>query len=555
MKNNRVIALLNEDKTEMKSMLINGKKYNMGKNETYPEFYQRLKKEVGYDFLEGTEIITQSLKSYNNRNRKKAAAIAVAGVMGLTGMTYGLTACKANDTKNKAEQSQEYNSLIANETNPELKAIYEKLLKYNDGEELVKELQLIDRLQSDINEIAIANPDGKGKVSYVLAEELAAIHDVYNANLDEKTILESEEIGRCYYFSGQANLINLSQGARDVQEIESLIDESNVKTYQEKMQTETQKALDNYNIAPKSFKNLAKEIYGSRNSNPESQMEMAFGQPGIALALNNGLTGKELKNYQEASKTEGTQANRLFKEAYSETKSFAIAKGETSIKKQSLINDALEIMDEKNHVNEYDNTGYDPSTTKKGKEMIKAIIGDLAIDGNGGYWIINQKTTTTHKRTPITKEEAINKFGKDKVKKAEQEAEANTKVDTDGDGKVDKPIPEANKDEQERAEQEVASYEKSYSAGQNDYINGRGYNPSGYNSSAYAAGWNNAKNVYEEQKDKQPTKPTQPATQPATQPTTQPTTEVKQVKRVETNNEVIDLEETSYKNSNARVRA
>lgn len=450
----------------------------------------------------------------SKRLKTKIAIYAGTVILGAGAAAYGLTGCNKEEPKITTEVSTEQNNteakenyLLADETNPELKEIYKQLLEYSDGEELIKELQLIDNLQEEINDIAIANPDDKGKVSYILAEELAAIHDVYNANLDEKTILESEEIGRCYYFSGQANLINLSQGSKDVQEIDTLIDEdSSVKDYQEKLQTETQKTLDDYNIAPKSFKKLAKEIYSNRNSNPEAQIEMSFGQPGLVLALNNGLTGKQLKNYQEASKKEGTQANRLFKEAYSDTKKFSVEENTINIEKQKLINDALETMNEKNHTLEYDNTGYNPSTTKKGKEMIKTIVGDIAVDGSGEYYEVKKstdKTTTTHTRKKITKQEATKKFGKKAVEKAEKKAEAKTKVDTNGDGKKDTTIPKANKKEQEKKQELQNDYPKGYKDGQVAFTNGGSSKASSGSSSykdGYKDGYAHAKSVYDAQK-------------------------------------------------------
>lgn len=612
MKNNeKIIAIFDgkkPTKSNMKSMIIDGKEYEMAENETYPQFYHRVSKEYGKDILAEREIEIHTVKSYSKAtkqlersvkrsvNTKRVAAAAVAGTLALSGVGIGLTSCSNNESANSNQtQEQEYDNLIANEDDQELKEIYQKLLKYADGEELVKELQMIDSLQEEINGIAIQNPDAEGKVSYVLSEELAAIHDVYNANLEDKTILESEEIGRCYYFSGQANLINLSQGSRDVQEIDSLIiDGTTVESYQEKMQTETQKALDDFNIAPKSFKKLAKEIYGNRNSNPEAQMEMAWGQPGLALTLNNGLTGKELANYQEASKNEGTQANRLFKEAYSDTKRFAVTKNGISIQKQSLINDALEEMNKKNHVYEYDNTNYNPSTTEKGQDMIKSIIGNLAVDGSGNYWVISKKTSTTTKRKQITKEQAEKQFGKEKVKEAEKEAEKNTKVDTDGDGKKDTNIPEANKKEEEKKNEMVNDYPAGYSAGQRAFTNGGSSTTSSGSSEyqrGYREGYAHAKSVYDKQKQKdnkteetwtpEPTTPskndnkTTPSQkeQQEIKPEentwveeemhyqTQSTKSVQQVKKVESySNDKVDVIEiemsdgVSYKSSVARTR-
>ena len=229
---------------------------------------------------------------------------------------------KESYAKSKTEQSVDSNKV--KEENQKLKKLYEKLLKYENGKQIVKQLQFIDKKHEQINSVAIKNPDAKGKVSYITAEELAAISDVYNAQNNQKTLLENEDLIRCNYFTGQAALINLSQGSRDVQEIDDLFKDEKLGTKQQEIQKETQKTLDNLNVATSGFINMLKDVYGSRGSNPELQSEVAFGQAGLAAALTDKMSGKTLKNYQEASKTEGGQLSELITKASSDSKRAAV---------------------------------------------------------------------------------------------------------------------------------------------------------------------------------------------------------------------------------------
>ena len=194
---------------------------------------------------------------------------------------------------------------------------------------------------------------------------------------NQKTLLENEDLIRCNYFTGQAALINLSQGSRDVQEIDDLFKDEKLGTKQQEIQKETQKRLDNLNVATSGVTNMLKDVYGTRDSNLELQSEVAFGQAGLAAALTDKMSGKTIK---------------------------------------------------------------------------------------------------------ISKQEAIKKFGKNAVKEAENKADANVKFDTDGDGKVDTSMNEANKKEEEM--QEAAyKYEKDYDQGRSDGYAGRAKakNTPGYN--------------------------------------------------------------------------
>jgi len=515
----KIEGILNEEKDELIAFVVDGIYYEREESEDLKEFYSRVAEDCqskGIDFhntyMNSASIKTLTEQEYAKKiekvlpatesvqskiNGKKAVAGAAA--LMLASFTLGTYADEISDfMKDKygasADDGQE-SQYVINEENPKLKAVYEKILKYENGEEIVKRLELVDDTHARINQIAIENPDENGKVSYIEAEEVAAIHDVYNADTNQKTLLEDEDTIRCNYFTGQAALINLSQGSRDVQEIDGLFANPKLAEKQRDIQGKTQKTLDNLNIATPGFVNMLNEIYGTRGSNPELQSEVAFGQPGLAAAITPEMTGETLANFQEASKKEGGQLGELIIKASKDSKRAAVEDNEINLEKQDLINEAFEIMDEKQKLNEYDRTDYDPSTTEKGKDMVKEMLGDFGITSGGD---IVQYDKTTNTRRKVSRDEAVNKFGEDKVK----EKEDKVKVDTDGDGKNDKPLDDANEDSKEEADTYAEDYSKGYKAGQIAFTQGGSSTTSsgsqGYKD-GYKAGYAHAKAVYDNQ--------------------------------------------------------
>ncbi len=488
--------------------------------------------------VENVKTADDYLKQKIKRN-KKIAAIAIAATMALTTIPTGIadavlgkiapTVTKVfaqnkddNNNNNKNSKSSAY---TINEEDQTLKSIYQKLIKYDNGTNLVKKLEEIDDLHEDINKVAIANPDAKGKVSYIEAEELAAISDVYNSQNSKKTLLENAEEIRCNYFTGQAALNNLSQGSRDVQEIDSLFKTKELKDKQIEIQNHTQETLNNLNMATPEFLAMLNEIYSNRGSNPELQSEVAFGQPGLAAALAQ-MTGETLENYQYAAKTDGSQLSGLINDAAKDSKRFAAEDNEINLEKQALINEALAAIDAK-RLKGYDRTDFDPSTTAKGKDMVQTIIGNLGITAGGDYVVrTTTKTTTTTRK--VSRAEAVKIFGEEAVKKAEDE------VDSKFDEMTDDSKEQGNKDAQDRA--------AGYKAGQLAFVNG-GSSTTSSGSAAYQQGYRegyqHAKQTYEDQvkeEDKtedtfvpedpttENTKPTNPTTptEPETVPTEEP---------------------------------
>lgn len=465
----------------------------------------------------------------NHKRNKKIAAFVIAATMALTTIPTGIADAVLGKiaptvTKVSADDKNSENYTIKEEDQT-LKSIYQKLIKYDNGKNLVKKLEEIDDLHEDINKVAIANPDAKGKVSYIEAEELAAISDVYNSQNSKKTLLENAEEIRCNYFTGQAALNNLSQGSRDVQEIDSLFKTKELKDKQIEIQNHTQETLNNLNMATPEFLAMLNEIYSNRGSNPELQSEVAFGQPGLAAALAQ-MTGETLENYQYAAKTDGSQLSGLINDAAKDSKRFAAEDNEINLEKQALINEALAAIDAK-RLKGYDRTDFDPSTTAKGKDMVQTIIGNLGITAGGDYVVrTTTKTTTTTRK--VSRAEAVKIFGEEAVKKAEDE------VDSKFDEMTDDSKEQGNKDAQDRA--------AGYKAGQLAFVNG-GSSTTSSGSAAYQQGYRegyqHAKQTYEDQvkeEDKtedtfvpedpttENTKPTNPTTptEPETVPTEEP---------------------------------
>ena len=465
----------------------------------------------------------------NHKRNKKIAAFVIAATIALTTIPTGIADAVLGKiaptvTKVSADDKNSENYTIKEEDQT-LKSIYQKLIKYDNGKNLVKKLEEIDDLHEDINKVAIANPDAKGKVSYIEAEELAAISDVYNSQNSKKTLLENAEEIRCNYFTGQAALNNLSQGSRDVQEIDSLFKTKELKDKQIEIQNHTQETLNNLNMATPEFLAMLNEIYSNRGSNPELQSEVAFGQPGLAAALAQ-MTGETLENYQYAAKTDGSQLSGLINDAAKDSKRFAAEDNEINLEKQALINEALAAIDAK-RLKGYDRTDFDPSTTAKGKDMVQTIIGNLGITAGGDYVVrTTTKTTTTTRK--VSRAEAVKIFGEEAVKKAEDE------VDSKFDEMTDDSKEQGNKDAQDRA--------AGYKAGQLAFVNG-GSSTTSSGSAAYQQGYRegyqHAKQTYEDQvkeEDKtedtfvpedpttENTKPTNPTTptEPETVPTEEP---------------------------------
>ena len=558
-------VIVDEERKKIKKVCVNGKIHTRRKNETYKHFLGRIakKKGNGIPFLEvmktndyfgyTKEEYRKKIKEINPANHKIRKGVAtlliIIGLAGAVKYFSGLVN-PIKDDKNSYAKTTTSQSI---EDNQKFNKICKKLLKYENGEEIVETLKLIDKHHKKINEIAMQNPDANGKVSYIKAEELAAISDVYNAQNDTKTLTETEDRIRCLSSSGQSVLINLSQGSKKVGRTDELFKTKKLSSEQKKLQDETQATLDNNNIATPGLINMMDDIYKTRNSNPELQVEVAFGQSGLAGALTDQLSGDTLENYQSVAKEEVGQYSYLIETASVPTKKASIEDNEENLEKQRLINSGLKAIDDK-RLNGLDRTDYNPSTTEKGKNMVRQMFGDLGITASGSY-VIKTSTSSKHTTKVISREEAIERFGKSKI----EQIERTIKVDTDGDGKNDTPLDKANIDSKKQGEQEAKDRNAGNKAGQRAFSNGDPSTTSKGSAAyreGYAEGYQHAKDVYEKQqkqdskkeennfvKENTTTKPSEPTPEPEKPPvidewhpeTTQNTQPTRQkVEKVET---------------------
>lgn len=558
-------VIVDEERKKIKKVCVNGKIHTRRKNETYKHFLGRIakKKGNGIPFLEvmktndyfgyTKEEYRKKIKEVNPANHKirkrVAAGLIIIGLAGAVNYFPGLVKA-IKDDKNSYAKTTTSQSI---EDNQKFNKICKKLLKYENGEEIVETLKLIDKHHKKINEVAMQNPDANGKVSYIKAEELAAISDVYNAQNDTKTLTETEDRIRCLSSIGQSVLINLSQGSKKVGRTDELFKTKKLSSEQKKLQDETQATLDNNNIATPGLINMIDDIYKTRNSNPELQVEVAFGQSGLAGALTDQLSGDTLENYQSVAKEEVGQYSYLIETASVPTKKASIEDNEENLEKQKLINSGLKAIDDK-RLKGLDRTDYNPSTTEKGKDMVKQMFGELGITASGSY-VIKQSTSSKHTTKVISREEAIERFGKSKI----EQIERTIKVDTDGDGKNDTPLDKANSDSKKQGVQESKDRNAGNKAGQDAFSKGEPSTTSKGSAAyreGYAAGYQHAKDVYEKQqkqdskkeennfvKDNTTTKPSEPTPEPEKPPvidewhpettqTTQPTRQ--KVEKVET---------------------
>ena len=556
-------VIVDEERKKIKKVCVNGKIHTRRKNETYKHFLGRIakKKGNGIPFLEvmktndyfgyTKEEYRKKIKEVNPANHKIRKGVAtlliIIGLAGAVKYFSGLVN-PIKDDKNSYAKTTTSQSI---EDNQKFNKICKKLLKYENGEEIVETLKLIDKHHKKINEVAMQNSDANGKVSYIKAEELAAISDVYNAQNDTKTLTETEDRIRCLSSSGQSALINLSQGSKKVGRTDELFKTKKLSSEQKKLQDETQATLDNNNIATPGLINMMNDIYKTRNSNPELQVEVAFGQSGLAGALTDQLSGDTLENYQSVAKEEVGQYSYLIETASVPTKKASIEDNEENLEKQRLINSGLKAIDDK-RLNGLDRTDYNPSTTEKGKDMVIQMFGDLGVTASGSYVI---KTSSKHTTKVISREEAIERFGKSKI----EQIERTIKVDTDGDGKNDTPLDKANIDSKKQGEKDAKDKKAGFEAGQRAFSNGEPSTTSkgsAYYREEYAKGYQRAKDLYEKQqkqdskkeennfvKDNTTTKPSEPTPEPEKPPvidewhpeTTQNTQPTRQkVEKVET---------------------
>ena len=211
-----------------------------------------------------------------------------------------------------------------------------------------------------------------------------------------------------------------------------------------------------------------------------------------------------------------------------------------------LIAEALVAMDKENiKVEKESRDRFDASTTEKGK-LISQNNGTITNETK-----TTTKTMTKTERKKISEKEVDKKFTKAEKAKAIKEADdRDVIVDTDGDGKKDSTITEANKKEEQKKEElekEAASYEADYAQGQSDGYYG---NPKAKNTPGYNAGYANGQKRLNAEKEAD--KVISEEVIYSTPEPTETKTEPQKVKTLERDGEVY---ETTIEQTTSKVRS
>ncbi len=528
-----------EDASEyMKSLQKINKDYNdfflkIASNDYEDQKAKTLEKERKRILNENYKEKKRAIKEKNPSRfslRKKAAAGVVAAALALSaipGVNFAKSLFKNNQGTNVYAEEDKDQKANVNEENKELKAIYEKILAYEDGEEIVKHLQLIDQDQKAKNEILAKYPDSDGNVLFYKAEEVAARHAIGNGTDMKVPLLLPANLVICPYLEA-ATISTMGMAAMgDVNEWETLLFNDDVKKEYMSLVNPMKKLFKGEQGAEKEVEASFAKLFETPETYPEATSYAAYDGMLANAEFLGAISSDKVKEYQEITKTNNAILNYVMK--YIETKE-ELTKNSKDIYKLAL--EAYDIMDKKNIKTDLKSRDrYDVSTTERFKQM-----HELIFSGSGeGSLIVTSKTKTKTVTRKISRAEAKRIFGEAAVEKAEKEAEANQKVDTNGDGKPDKTIPEANKDgdkKKEELQEQARNYEKDFALGQKDALAGKSKqkNTSGYNA-GYAQGLKMKEAAKEEEIVKkeetftpEPTKQAEPAQPSKPAESTKPST-------------------------------
>ncbi len=556
-KNYDIKAIVSED-NKLEALVVNGKKYKLRNSETKKDLSRRiaLKKGNGVLFLDTLEASkvkgytkdqyrrhVKSIHPARKSLKTKIVSAAVAGVMAMTGIaaTYGPSFVKAYKADKNAYATEQTQYQI-NESNKALKNIYEKLMQTKNGATIVKQLQETDKFQEEYNQKIAKYPDAEGNVLFLKAREVSAIQDISNAKDTSFISLDYDETRFCDYLEGAEQTTKGMYVSENPTGEHTLIHNKTTKKEMKKEEDFAQKAI----------KGNATTQEIDKHFDELQETGLTYGAPGVNVAYmgegsnivlsQNGASSKKLDNFIEKVKTNNDGANQL--------DSYADSKIDLTDDQRMLVDEAWDEMDKQNiKVDLKSRDKFDMTTTEKGKSIHNSIIkvtgGYLSSNGDGTYTYTTKKGTTKK----VSKKEAMQKFGKETVQKAEEKADEKAGI-----------TEKNNKEEQkkEELEKEAYNYEQDYAQGQTDGYAGvaKRKNTPGYNA-GYANG--QKRKVAEQEPDEiikdEVTKETTydvPTPTESTEQTEQTTRQT--VKEIETYNVEPTVNETSYK-STARVRA
>ena len=496
---------------------------------TEPEYRKKVKRQE-----EAPKGIAAKLKA----NKKRIASFATAAVIAISGIGVAYHTAKPDEAtaQNKIEKS------VEKEDNQALKAMYKKLLKTKDGEQIVKQLQETDKYQESYNKKLAKYPDGNGNVLFVKAREVAAVQDISNANDYSFTSMDSNEMRLCDYIEfGTVSTKGLYVSEEPTGE-NTLIHDKDTK---KEMKSEEDFAISviKGNKSTSEIDSHFDELMKTGLTYTASGVNVAYlGEVSNIVISENGFASAEADELINIVKTNNDGFNKLDKGA----REYVISK-----KQRKLVEQTWEIMDEKNiKTSLKSRDAFDMTTTEKGKRVhdgIMQVTGGYIIAGSNGTY----KYVTSTETKEVSRAEAVKQFGEDTIRKAEERAGQAAVSDKNKQGEKDK----------ENLENKSDSYEADYALGQQDGFKGvaKRKNTAGYND-GYANGQlqKKASEEPDEVKKEETETETRYDKEPSTQPTqnTQPTRQkVEKIDSYETQQLEIELKDGTSYVSKIRVRA
>ena len=502
---------------------------------TEPEYRKKVKRQE-----EAPKGIAAKLKA----NKKRIASFATAAVIAISGIGVAYHTAKPDEAtaQNKIEKS------IEKEDNQALKAMYKKLLKTKDGEQIVKQLQETDKYQESYNKKLAKYPDGNGNVLFVKAREVAAVQDISNANDYSFTSMDSNGMRLCDYLEfGKVSTKGLYVSEEPTGE-NTLIHDKDTK---KEMKSEEDFAISAIkgNKSTSEIDSHFDELMKTGLTYTASGVNVAYLGEGSNIVISqNGYASAKLDECINLARTNNNGYNKLDKGA----REYVISK-----KQRKLVEQTWEIMDEKNiKTSLKSRDAFDMTTTEKGKRVhdgIMQVTGGFIIAGSNGTY----KYVTSTETKKVSRAEAVKQFGEDTIRKAEERAGQTAVSDKNKQGEKDK----------ENLENKRDNYQSDFDEGREDGLAGKAKakNTAGYND-GYANGQLQKKaseepdEVIKEETKTEIRYDKEPSTQPTqnTQPTqsTEPTRQkVEKIDSYETQQLEIELKDGTSYVTKIRVRS